>query len=276
MDPWQELESAIVGCRRCSRLVSWREDVAATRRRAYREQTYWGRPVPGFGDPRARVLIVGLAPGAHGANRTGRLFTGDSSGDFLFSALHRAGWASQRSSRSRDDGMVLKDVFISAVCRCAPPDNRPANDEVAACLPYLVQEIDLLKHLEVIVALGRIAFDTVMKLENTSGQSRADGNPAFVGLGGPSQRRPLALPFAHGAVYPLAPPRTAESLLADPASEGRVSLPDGDRRERWLVASYHPSRQNTQTGRLTSEMFDQIWEQTKDLLQDGITTGNRP
>ena len=276
MDPWEALEAAIVGCRRCPRLVSWREDVAATRRRAYREQTYWGRPVPGFGAPKARVLIVGLAPGAHGANRTGRLFTGDSSGDFLFGALHRAGWASQGSSHSRDDGMVLQDVYISAVCRCAPPDNRPANDEVASCLPYLVQEIDLLEHLEIIVALGRIAFDTVLKLKSTSAQPRASGNPAFVGLGGPSQSRPLALPFAHGAVYSLAPPRTAAFLLADPASESGVSRPDGDKRGRWLVTSYHPSRQNTQTGRLTSEMFDRIWQQARDLLQDGITTGNRP
>jgi uracil-DNA glycosylase family 4 len=199
-------------------LVAWREEVAAVKRRAYRDEAYWGRPVPGFGDERARVLIIGLAPAAHGANRTGRMFTGDSSGDFLYAALHRAGFASQPTSR-RDDGLALHDAFISAACRCAPPDNKPLPAEIAACRPFLAQEIALLSGLRVVVALGRIAFDLALRL--------------FLVQGAESGAKPL---FAHAATYPLAG-------------------------GRWLVASYHPSRQNTQTGRLTAEMFDQVWTQ---------------
>jgi len=223
-DELQELEDRIIRCRLCPRLVSWREEVARTKRRAYRDWEYWGKPVPGFGDPQARLLIVGLAPGAHGGNRTGRMFTGDGSGDFLYRALFKAGFANQPSTRRRDDGLVLKDLFISAVCRCVPPGNKPMPDEIAHCLPYLGQEIDLLQHLQGIIALGRIAFD------NTLGLFRARGNSI------------PHLDFAHGGHYQLG-----------------VDLP-------WMLASYHPSRQNTQTGRLTVEMFDEIWAEAKTFL----------
>jgi len=200
-------------CRRCARLVAWREQVAREKRRAYRDWEYWGKPVAGFGDPAARVLVVGLAPGAHGSNRTGRMFTGDSSGDFLYAALHRAGFASQAAANHRGDGMTLRDMFITAVARCAPPGNKPTSAEIAACRPYLQREIALLENLQVIVALGRIAFDSLVLLYEA--QSRG-----WV--------------FSHGAVFPLSPQVT-------------------------LLASYHPSRQNTQTGRLTPTMFDAIW-----------------
>ena len=164
MNDWSTLESSILTCRLCPRLVAWREEVARVKRRAYRDDDYWGKPVPGFGDPAARVLIVGLAPGAHGANRTGRMFTGDSSGDFLYAALHRAGFASQPTSRDRDDGLTLTDAYISAACRCAPPDNKPAPDELAACRPFLAAEITLLSDIQVVVALGRIAFDAILRV----------------------------------------------------------------------------------------------------------------
>lgn len=220
---WEDLEKEIVGCRRCPRLVAWREEVARTRRRAYRDQVYWGRPVPGFGDRQARVLVVGLAPGAHGANRTGRMFTGDGSGEFLFRALHRAGFANQPTARSRDDGLQLKGLFIGAVARCAPPDNKPSPAEIQNCLPFLEREIDLIGDVRVIVALGQIAFDYCLRIY----RSRGANIPR--------------LKFAHGAVYSL--------------GEG---LP-------WIVASYHPSRQNTQTGRLTEAMFTEIWEKARRL-----------
>ena len=164
MNDWSSLESTILTCRLCPRLVAWREEVARVKRRAYRDEDYWGKPVPGFGDPAARVLIVGLAPGAHGANRTGRMFTGDSSGDFLYAALHRAGFASQPTSRDREDGLTLTDAYISAACRCAPPDNKPAPDELAACRHFLAAEITLLRDIQVVVALGRIAFDAILRV----------------------------------------------------------------------------------------------------------------
>ncbi len=211
-----DLNAELVTCRRCPRLVAWRERVAVEKRRAFRDWTYWGRPVPGFGDPHGRVLVVGLAPGAHGSNRTGRMFTGDASGDFLFPALFRAGFASQPVSHDRQDGLVLKDLYITAVCRCVPPDNKPTQEEMANCRPYLVREIELL-HPKVFVALGRIAFDNLVRLLPV-----ADANPVF----------------AHGAV---------------------LALKDG----KTLICSYHPSRQNTQTGRLTAAMFDQVWERVK-------------
>jgi uracil-DNA glycosylase family 4 len=220
---WETLNRTIISCRKCPRLVAWREEVARKKRRAYMDEIYWGKPVPGFGDHRARVLVVGLAPGAHGANRTGRMFTGDSSGDFLFKALHAANFASQPLSR-REDALELYDLYISAVCRCAPPDNKPTQPEIANCQPYLSQEIKLLERLQVIVALGRIAFDDVLRIYR---QRSLD---------------PPAMNFAHGAVSSLG---TGQPML---------------------VASYHPSRQNTQTGRLTLEMFANIWETVRSLL----------
>lgn len=218
---WERLNREIIGCRRCPRLVEWREQVARERRRAFADWEYWGKPVPGFGDIEARVLIVGLAPGAHGSNRTGRMFTGDSSGDFLYRALHEAGFASQPTATHLEDGLDLQDIFITAVCRCAPPDNRPLMEEILNCQPYLVEELRLLNRLEGIVALGRIAFERVQRI------LRPD--------------HPL-LPFRHGAFY-------------KPADH-----------YPWLLASYHPSRQNTQTGRLTGEMFAGIWQRVRDEL----------
>ena len=237
MNDWQTLASAITSCRACPRLVAWREEVARVKRRAYREETYWGQPVPGFGDPHARVLIIGLAPAAHGANRTGRMFTGDSSGDFMYAALHRAGFASQPISRRRDDGLALQDIFISAACRCAPPDNKPRPAELAACRPFLEQEIALLAGLRIVVGLGRIAFDVALRLSPVQS--------VIPNLFGPNMGRSAAQGekpvFAHAATYPLAG-------------------------GRWLIASYHPSRQNTQTGRMTAAMFDQVWLRARQLL----------
>lgn len=214
-DGFQSLEDEINACERCPRLVAWRQQVAREKRRAFRAWEYWGRGVPGFGDRHARILVVGLAPGAHGSNRTGRMFTGDASGEFLYAALHRAGFANQPTSSAREDGLVLRDIFISAVCRCVPPDNKPTSTEIAACRSYLLREIGLLNDLRGVVALGRIAFDALAEIYQVD---RA------------------RLTFAHGAFYPL--------------GEGKP----------WLLASYHPSRQNTQTGRLTPEMFDQVWQ----------------
>lgn len=225
---WQALEAEVVSCRLCPRLVAWREEAARVKRRAYRDEAYWGRPVPGWGDRNARVLVVGLAPAAHGGNRTGRIFTGDSSGDFLFTALHRAGFANRPISRHRDDGLALDDIYITAAARCAPPDNKPTPEELATCRPYLGREIALLERIQVIVALGRIGFEAFLKVY--------EGRPGFAG------RTALLSRFAHAAVLPLGP-----------------GLPIA-------VTSYHPSRQNTQTGRLTVEMFDRVWLQVRELL----------
>ena len=213
-----ELEERIISCRLCPRLVAWREEMAITKRRAYRDQEYWGRPVPGFGDPHASVLAVGLAPGAHGSNRTGRMFTGDASGDFLYPALHQAGFASQPRSENAQDEMKLSGLFISAACRCAPPDNKPLPVEIQTCRPFLDAEIELLAELKGFVALGRIAFDWLLDWYKRKG----------VDVTG--------MAFGHEAFYIPAP-----------------GLP-------WLLASYHPSRQNTQTGKLTEAMFDRVWE----------------
>jgi uracil-DNA glycosylase len=220
MTTFQTLNDEVISCRRCPRLVEWREKVAREKRRAFQDWDYWGRPVPGFGDPRARVMVVGLAPGAHGSNRTGRMFTGDASGDFLFPALYRAGFASQFTSVQRGDGLKLKDLFITAVCRCAPPDNKPTTLEVANCQPYLLQEIEYLDP-KIYVALGRIAFESLVRILPIPGD------------------RPV---FAHGVSYRIA-------------------------RDKTLVCSYHPSRQNTQTGRLTIAMFDRVWEMVRGLLR---------
>lgn len=225
----RRLDAEIVACRKCPRLLAHCRAIAATKRRAYRDWEYWGRPVPGFGDPQARVLIVGLAPGAHGANRTGRMFTGDSSGATLFGSLHRVGFASQPESTSRDDGLRLTDLYITASIRCAPPDNKPQPDEITSCRPYLVRELQLLKHVQVVIALGRLGHDAFL----------AAAREAGIAIPG---RRPV---FAHGAETTL----TRES--------GRLML----------LAAYHPSQQNTQTGRLTPDMLDRIFRRARQWLR---------
>ena len=224
MSPLESLNQEIVQCRKCPRLVEWREEVARTKRKAYRDEEYWGKPVPGFGDPQARVLVVGLAPGAHGSNRTGRQFTGDASGNFLFPALHRAGFANQSETESRNDGLILNDMYITASGRCAPPDNKPTPVELDTCQPYLEREIQILRP-KVIVCLGKIAFDRILKIFRVRG-----------------------LKFSHDAAY-----------LIHPSSFIIYSL--------HLLCSYHPSQQNTSTGKLTAEMFDEIWNKTKALLK---------
>lgn len=223
---WHALNEKIIHCVLCPRLTSYRQSVALHPRAAYRDQIYWARPVPGFGDKEARVVVVGLAPGAHGSNRTGRMFTGDSSGDFLYRALYRQGFANHPVSRSRDDGLALDDVFITSACRCAPPDNKPTIDEMTTCRPYLEQEFELLKNIQGFVALGQIGFDAILRVFRSRGWDAP------------------SLKFAHAAEYNL------------------------DHKGYWLIASYHPSRQNTQTGRLTEEMFDLVWRRVRKLLPD--------
>jgi len=216
---FDSLNKEIIACRKCPRLVQWREEVAHTKRKAYQDWNYWGKPVPGFGDHKARVLVVGLAPGAHGSNRTGRQFTGDGSGNFLYPALYRAGFASQPEATSRDDGLTLHDLFITASGRCAPPNNKPTTEELNNCQPYLEREIQLLQP-KVIVVLGRIAFERVLRIYSL---------------------RNSKWKFAHGVLYQLS-----------------------DR--TWLLCSYHPSQQNTLTGKLTVKMFDEIWKKAKELI----------
>jgi len=215
----ESLNGELLTCKKCPRLVAWREKVAHEKRRAYRDQEYWGKPVPGFGDPQARVFVVGLAPGAHGSNRTGRQFTGDASGDFLYPALYRAGFASQPESLSRADGLILTDLYTAPVCRCAPPDNKPTFQEMTNCKSYMLREIEIIQP-RIFVALGRIAFDAILRIYSIP---KSD------------------IVFSHGGVN---------------------DLPGGN----FLVGSYHPSRQNTQTGRLTVDMFDQVWKTVRELL----------
>jgi uracil-DNA glycosylase family 4 len=219
------IQRDIVACDRCARLREYCRRIAREKKPAHREDEYWGRPVPGFGDPAARLLILGLAPAAHGANRTGRVFTGDGSGDFLMAALNRAGFANLTTSRRSDDGLVLSDAYIAVAVRCAPPDNQPSTAELANCLPHLEREMAALQRVQVVVALGRIAFDAYWKIVRRS-------------TGGMVRTR---APFGHARVY--RPPDA-------PA----------------VVASYHPSRQNTNTGRLTAPMFDQVFRKAKALF----------
>lgn len=214
-----KLNREIINCRKCPRLVAWREQVAREKRRAYQNWDYWGKPVPGFGDPQARVFVVGLAPGAHGSNRTGRQFTGDASGNFLYPALFRAGFANQPESSHRGDGMALTDLYTAPVCRCAPPGNKPTPQEMLNCRPFLERELVLLQP-KVIVVLGRIAFDSIIQIYSIRNSSWK---------------------FSHAAQF---------------------HLPDG----AWVLCSYHPSQQNTLTGRLTLPMFDQVWKQARELL----------
>src|ERR1700690_924885 len=218
------LNERIVACELCTRLRAHCAEVALKRRRAYVDWEYWGRPVPSFGDPKARVVAVGLAPGAHGSNRTGRPFTGDGSGDFLFPVLHEAGFASQARAVSRDDGMRLTDLWISAVVRCAPPDNKPTPEEQRKCAPWLDEEMRLLKNLRVVVCLGKIAFDGLLAQAVRSG--KLAGRAGYV--------------FGHGAEY---------------------TLPNG----LHVIASYHPSLQNTNTGKLTRPMFLNVFQRARQL-----------
>ncbi|HXI34458.1 MAG TPA: uracil-DNA glycosylase [Gemmatimonadales bacterium] len=212
------LQRRIVRCRQCPRLVRWRERVAREKKREFRDWDYWGKPVPPFGDPRARLLVVGLAPAAHGGNRTGRMFTGDSSGNWLYAALHRFGFANQPTSTRRDDGLRLRDCYITAAARCAPPANKPTTGELNRCRPYLEAEIELLTRVRLVVTLGRIAHEAFLKAK---------------GLG--------RLPFGHGV---------------------EATLPDGT----VLISSYHPSRQNTNTGKLTRAMWERIFQRARALL----------
>ena len=216
-EEWMDLIHRVETCRFCPRLVSWREEVSIQKRRAYENETYWGKGVPGFGDPQAKVLVVGLAPGAHGSNRTGRMFTGDASGNFLYPALFEAGFASQPFAVSREDDLQLQGMYITAICRCVPPQNKPTPEEIRSCFPYLDEEITLLKNLKGIVCLGKLSFDQIIR--------------QYI----PDREKRKKYVFKHQAFY------AAEDMPF------------------WLLASYHPSRQNTQTGKLTGEMFAAIW-----------------
>lgn len=230
MDTLKILNQKITACVRCPRLVAYRAEVGRVKRRAYRDWNYWAKPVPGFGDPRARLLLIGLAPGAHGANRTGRMFTGDSSGDFLYKALYESGFASQPTSASRDDGLKLQDAYISAVARCAPPDNKPALDEIRNCRPYLERDLELLTRVQVVVALGRMAFDAYLGILRE--QSKIERRSAFV--------------FGHNAAHETGPGQPL------------------------LISSYHPSQQNTSTGKLTESMLRAVFEAARARLKVGL------
>lgn len=223
-----QLNREVIGCHKCPRLVAYREQVARQKRRAYLAWDYWGKPVPGFGDPNARVLIMGLAPGAHGSNRTGRPFTGDASGNFMYPVLYETGFANQPTATDRSDGLKLSDLFITAAVRCAPPDNKPLPEELANCAPFLDREIAGLKGLKVVVALGKIGFDAYLNYLKRRGLLLSKA--PFI--------------FAHGAEY---------------------KLPDG----KVLLASYHPSNQNTQTGKLTRKMFVEIFKRAARLADKG-------
>ncbi len=228
MSGWlTQLNNDIVACTRCARLRTYCEQIAREKKRAYREWDYWGKPVPGFGDPKARVLILGLAPGAHGSNRTGRPFTGDGSGNFMYPVLHRAGFASQPRATHKGDGLELRGAYITAAVRCAPPLNKPTPEEIAACSTFLDREIDGLKDVKVVVALGRIGFDAYLNHLKRRGVLKS--KKEFV--------------FAHGAKY---------------------RMPDG----RILLASYHPSQQNTNTGKLTEAMFLRVFREAAKLAKE--------
>jgi uracil-DNA glycosylase family 4 len=230
-DALRALEREVVACRRCPRLVAWRELVAREKRAAFADELYWGRPIPGFGDPAARLMILGLAPAAHGANRTGRIFTGDRSGDFLYAALHRAGFANQPTSVHANDGLALQDVWITAAVRCAPPANKPTPDERDTCLPFAARELALLQRVRVIVCLGAFAWAAGLRLLSERG----------VRLPRPRPR------FGHGAVWVPDPPAPV------------------------LLGCFHPSQQNTFTGRLTPEMLDEVLVRARGLAGGGLS-----
>ena len=219
-----QLNREVITCTHCPRLVEYRQRIAREKRRAYVDWDYWGKPVPGFGDPDARVLVLGLAPGAHGSNRTGRPFTGDASGKFMYPILYEAGFSNQPKATDREDGLQLKDLYITAAVRCAPPDNKPLPEELANCAPYLDREMDGLKRVRVVVALGRIGFEAYLNYLKRRGLMQSKNS----------------YQFKHGASY---------------------KMPDG----KILLASYHPSNQNTQTGKLTRPMFAKIFEEAQRL-----------
>jgi uracil-DNA glycosylase family 4 len=221
------LAEEIVDCGKCPRLIEHCLQIAAVKRRAYRDEVYWGRPVPGFGDAHARVLILGLAPGAHGSNRTGRMFTGDRSGDWLYRVLHKTGFASQASSVARGDGLLLRDAYITASAHCAPPDNKPSPEEIRNCRPFLERELEFLADVRVVVALGKLAFDNYLAVLRARGAIAT--RAAFV--------------FGHGVEY-----HTAAGLPV-------------------LLASYHPSQQNTSTGKLTEKMLTDVFRRAKHIAQ---------
>jgi len=226
------LNENIVECKRCPRLIQHCKSVAATKRRAYRDWDYWGKPVPSFGDPSASLLILGLAPGAHGATRTGRMFTGDRSGDFLYRSLHRAGFASQPESLSIDDGLKLHGAWITAAGHCAPPGNKPSPQELRNCRPFLERELELLKKIQVVVVLGRIAFDTYLSVLKSRGE-----------IGRSKEFR-----FGHDVLYNLTP---------------------------ILLCSYHPSQQNTSTGKLTQAMLDSVFQRAAEIIRSGRDRAER-
>ena len=226
LDLLRILNEEIISCRKCPRLVRHREKVAQEKRRAYREWTYWGKPVSGFGDAHAQLLILGLAPGAHGANRTGRMFTGDRSGDFLYAALHKAGFANHSTSLDRDDGLLLKDAYISATCRCAPPDNKPLPEEILNCRGYLEREIEILRP-KAILALGKIAWDGYLEILKRRGV------------------------IASRALYKFAHDAEAQVAVGSPR----------------LFGVYHPSQQNTQTGRVTPGMYATVLRRVRSFLE---------
>ena len=221
------IERAVVACTRCPELRAYCATVAREKKRSYADQTYWGKPVPAFGDPDARVVLVGLAPGAHGSNRTGRMFTGDASGDFLYPALYRAGFASHDFATGRDDGMTLRDCIITSAGRCAPPKNKPTPRQLRNCFPYLVEEFDALKNLRVAIALGRIGFEAIVRALTERGYI-FESKPTF---------GHLAESVAHSAAHSIT-----------------------------LLSSFHPSRQNTNTGKLTIPMFDAVFARARTIL----------
>ena len=221
-----ELQKSIVNCTICPRLINHCTKVAIEKRRMYLDWDYWGKPLPSFGDPNARVLILGLAPAAHGGNRTGRMFTGDKSGDWVFRALHKFGFASSPDSTHREDGMILADAYITGALRCAPPQNKPTIEELSNCQTYLLQELELLTNVQVIIALGKIGFDTYLRALSAMNVQLSSPKPSF----------------GHNKSF---------------------TLPNG----KLLLGSYHPSQQNTQTGRLTEEMFDNVFSTAINLLE---------
>lgn len=223
LDSWDQINDEIIHCRKCPRLVSWREEVARVKKKAYRDWEYWGRPVPGFGDHHAKIFVIGLAPGAHGSNRTGRMFTGDSAGNFLYRALFKAGFANQPTSTTRNDGLTLENIFISALCRCVPPGNKPARDEILNCRPFLFREIALIKYINVFVALGSQAWSNLEIIYKDN------------------YKQEMKKKFGHGVTIGL---------------DGYPSI----------IASYHPSQQNTQTRKLTEAMFDPIWDRARKMI----------